>query len=171
MTHIIITGGTIDKEYSPSENGLMLVESHIPEMLERGRIFGTVTLEMLMMIDSLDMTDADRLRIVQSCTSTPDEHVIVTHGTDTMPETARMLSRHSQQKKLAAKTIVLTGAMVPYSVETPRSDAQFNLGAAFAFANVLPPGVWVAMNGRAIPAEFAHKDRVLEMFIDSSKAE
>lgn len=172
MTHVIVTGGTLDKAYTLPEGELSFAETHIPAMLERARAFGHVTVERLMMIDSLEMAEAHRLKIARSCKTSSDEHIVVTHGTDTMAETARRISAYAEKRqKLAAKTIVLTGAMVPFSVNDPPSDALFNLGAAFAFANLLPSGVWVAMNGRAIPAKYAHKDRELGMFIDSSEPE
>src|SRR5262245_48369811 len=123
-------------------------------MLRLGRSRVDVAIETLMMIDSLDMTAADRARIVERCGAAPEPRIVITHGTDTMVETARALAASAP---LAGKTIVLTGAMVPYAFGS--SDGLFNLGSALSFAQVLPAGVYVAMNGRAFPAGGVRKNR------------
>jgi L-asparaginase len=140
---VLITGGTFDKEYDELTGRLYFRDTHLPEMLERGRSGVEVEIEQLLMIDSLDMTDEDRQRILACCRSAPEERIVVTHGTDTMVETAGVLARGLAG---GGKTVVLTGAMVPYAFGS--SDGLFNLGSALSFAQVLPEGVYVAMNGR-----------------------
>lgn len=139
---LLVTGGTFDKEYDEISGRLFFKETHVAEMLRLGRSGVTIEVETLMMIDSLDMSEHDRSLIVDRCKSTSENQIIVTHGTDTMELTARALG----EAKLAGKTIVLTGAMVPYKFGS--SDGLFNLGSAIAFAQTLPSGVYVAMNGR-----------------------
>ncbi len=155
----LVTGGTFDKEYDELTGRLFFRETHLPEMLRRGRCLVEVEVEMLMMVDSLDMTVADRARIVERCRTCPERRVVVTHGTDTMPETARALHAAG-----LGKTIVLTGAMVPYAFGS--SDGLFNLGSALSFAQALPPGVWVAMNGRVFAADRVRKNRESGVFED-----
>ncbi len=138
---IFVTGGTFDKKYDELTAKLVFEESHLPEMLRLGRCRLDVSIRTLMMIDSLDMTDADRAIIVESCRACAETQIVVTHGTDTMVETARALAAAG-----TGKTIVLTGAMVPYAFGS--SDGMFNLGSALSFAQVLPPGVYVALHGR-----------------------
>lgn len=156
----ILTGGTIDKMPVHLPDGTFDNDSkifgatHLPEMLEKARFTGQHAIETLFMIDSLDMTDEHRTQINDALEATDETQVILTHGTDTMPETARFLVRN---KRLAGKTIVLTGAMIPYSMgET--SDAMFNIGNAIAFAQILPSGVYVAMDGQAFEANNVRKD-------------
>lgn len=138
---IFITGGTFDKEYNELNGELFFKDTHLPEMLVLGRSKLAVETKTLMMIDSLQMTDGDREMIAEHCRNCDANRVVITHGTDTMVDTA---------KKLAAlvegKTIVLTGAMIPYKFGS--SDGLFNLGSALAFVQALPRGVYVAMNGR-----------------------
>ena len=141
---IFVTGGTFDKEYNELTGELSFMGTHVPEMLRLGRCRLDVSIRTLMMIDSLEMTDADRAIIAHACQQAPASHIVVTHGTDTMVETARALAA-----AVSGKTIVLTGAMVPYAFGS--SDGLFNLGSAVSFAQVLPPGVYVAMNGRCFP--------------------
>ncbi len=143
MIQIFVTGGTFDKEYNYISGGLFFQETHVPKMLERGRCTLPVDVRTLMLVDSLDMTDADREIIAHSCLRSERKQIIITHGTDRMVDTARFLA----QKGIPDKTIVLTGAMVPYAFGTS-SDGFFNLGSALAFVQILPPGVYVAMNGR-----------------------
>ena len=138
---IFITGGTFDKEYNELNGQLFFKDTHLPDMLHLGRSRVQVDLRTLMMIDSLDMTQADREVIAQNCIATKEEKIIVTHGTDTMVETATVLAQ-----KIKNKTIVLTGAMIPYKFGS--SDGLFNIGCAIAFVQTLPHGVYVAMNGR-----------------------
>jgi L-asparaginase len=139
---ILVTGGTFDKEYDELTGRLFFRETHLPEMLRRGRCLLEVTTDTVMMIDSLDLDDEGRRRIVERARSCEESAVVITHGTDTMVETARALAAAGIQ----SKTIVLTGAMVPYAFGS--SDGLFNLGSALSFAQVLPPGVYVAMNGQ-----------------------
>jgi L-asparaginase len=137
---IFVTGGTFDKEYDELSGQLFLKDTHLPEMLSLGRSRLEVDLSTLMMIDSIDMTENDRKIILENCISTPEDKIVITHGTDTMAETASLLSR------IKNKTIVLTGAMVPYKFGS--SDGLFNLGSALSFVQILPHGVYIAMNGR-----------------------
>ncbi len=153
----LVTGGTFDKEYDELTGRLFFRETHLPEMLRRGRCLAPVEVERLMMIDSLDMTEADRARIVDRCRACAEERVVVTHGTDTMAETARALHAAGIRK-----TIVLTGAMIPYAFGS--SDGLFNLGSALSFAQALPPGVYVAMNGRIFPGDRVRKNRQSGIF-------
>ena len=138
---VLVTGGTFDKEYNELEGALFFRDTHVSEMLRLGRCQLELQVRMLMMIDSLEMTDADRERILAGCREAGEDRVVVTHGTDTMAETARFLG-----ERVKHQTIVLTGAMVPYTFGS--SDGLFNLGSALAFAQTLPHGVYVAMNGR-----------------------
>ncbi len=142
MIQIFVTGGTFDKEYNYITGELFFKNSHITEMLERGRCTIDVDVKTLMMIDSLKMTEADRQIIAYSCQSAVGDKIILTHGTDTMTVTAALLA----EKKID-KTIILTGAMIPYAFGTS-SDGFFNLGSALAFVQALPHGVYVVMNGR-----------------------
>jgi L-asparaginase len=139
---ILVTGGTFDKEYDELSGRLFFRATHLPEMLRRGRCLLDVAAETVMMIDSLELDDAGRARIVARARDCEERSVVITHGTDTMVETARALA----EAHIEGKTIVLTGAMVPYAFGS--SDGLFNLGSALSFAQVLPPGVYVAMNGQ-----------------------
>src|ERR1041384_2282379 len=138
---IFVTGGTFDKEYNELNGQLYFKDSHLPEMLNLGRNLVPVEIRTLMMVDSLEMTDDDRGLIGEHCLKSPEDKIIITHGTDTMAETAQVLA-----KKVKNKTIVLTGAMIPYKFGS--SDGLFNLGSALAFVQTLPHGVYIAMNGR-----------------------
>jgi L-asparaginase len=151
---ILATGGTFDKEYNELTGELFFKSTHLGDMLQLGRCLIDVELETLMMIDSLQMTEADRQAILDRCRAAPESRIVITHGTDTMAETAAVLG-----KGLAgtAKTVVLTGAMVPYKFGS--SDGMFNLGTALAFAQTLPPGVYVAMNGRYFEWDSVHKNK------------
>jgi len=150
---IFVTGGTFDKQYNELTGKLAFNETHVPEMLRRGRCRLDLSIETLMMIDSLDMTGGDRTVIVQACQRSDERHIVITHGTDTMVETARALATGL---RLLDKTIVLTGAMIPFAFGS--SDGLFNLGSALSFAQVLPPGVYVAMNGRCFPWDRVKKN-------------
>jgi L-asparaginase len=141
---ILVTGGTFDKEYDELHGRLFFKETHVGEMLRLGRSRVEVSVETLMMIDSLDMSDLDRRAIVERCRQCNEPGIVITHGTDTMVATAAALAGAA-----LPATIVLTGAMVPYAFGS--SDGLFNLGSALSFAQVLPPGVYVAMNGTAFP--------------------
>jgi L-asparaginase len=149
---IFITGGTFDKEYNELTGQLYFKDSHLPEMLELGRCLVPVDIRTLMMIDSLEMTDIDRELIARHCMDADEDRIIITHGTDTMAETARILS-----EKIKNKTVVITGAMVPYKFGS--SDGLFNLGSAMAFVQTLKPGVYVAMNGRCFEAANVRKNK------------
>jgi L-asparaginase len=141
---IFVTGGTFDKEYDEIHGRLYFKETHVAEMLRLGRSRVEVSVRTLMMIDSLEMTDADRQVVVSNCRQCTEPRIVVTHGTDTMVQTAGALAEAG-----LPKTIVLTGALIPYAFGS--SDGLFNLGSALSFAQVLPPGVYVAMNGTAFP--------------------
>ena len=154
---ILVTGGTFDKEYNERTGQLYFKDTHIAEMLRLGRSQVKVTIRTVMMIDSLEMTDADRALIVQNCLQSEEDHIVITHGTDTMTETAAAVAR-----AVSGKTIVLTGAMVPYAFGS--SDGLFNLGSALSFAQTLPPGIYIAMNGRAFPWNDVRKNRESGMF-------
>lgn len=145
---ILITGGTFDKEYDEHHGRLFFQDSHLPEMLALGRCRLNLEVRTLMMIDSLEMTAADRGIVIEQCLAAPEPRIVITHGTDTMAETAAALAGRCPHK-----TIVLTGAMVPYKFGS--SDGLFNLGSALAFAQTLPPGVYIAMNG-----QYFHAGRV-----------
>lgn len=154
---IFVTGGTFDKQYDEISGRLFFKDTHLPEMLERGRNRVEVSIRTLMMIDSLDMTPADREVIVRNCAQCAEDRIVVTHGTDTMVETAAAIAAG-----IAGKTVVLTGAMVPFAFGS--SDGLFNLGSALSFAQALPPGVYVAMNGRAFPWDRVRKNRQTGFF-------
>lgn len=150
---IFVTGGTFDKEYDELRGRLYFKDTHVPEMIRLGRCRLDVAIQTLMMIDSLEMTPDDRARIVEDCRSCDERQIVITHGTDTMVETARALAEALR----GDKTIVLTGAMVPYAFGS--SDGLFNLGSALSFAQALPQGVYVAMNGRCFRWDNVRKNR------------
>jgi L-asparaginase len=149
---IFITGGTFDKEYNELDGKLFFKDTHLPEMLRLGRCRVNVEIRTLMLIDSLEMTDEDRQNILQHCRKAKEDKIVITHGTDTMEETARVLGMAIQ-----GKTIVITGAMVPYKFGS--SDGLFNLGSALAFVQTLPVGVYVAMNGKFFPWDNVKKNK------------
>jgi L-asparaginase len=154
---LFITGGTFDKEYNELTGSLYFKDTHVPEILRAGRCHLDVDPRTLMMVDSLELTDADRRIVCEQCASCPLDRIVITHGTDTMEVTARVLG----EAKIA-KTIVLTGAMVPYKFGS--SDGLFNLGSALAFAQCLPHGVYVAMNGRCFTWDNVRKNRERGVF-------
>ena len=154
---IIITGGTFDKEYNELTGQLFFKDTHLPEMLRLGRCSLDVEIETLLMMDSLEMNDQHRELILSRCIETKEKQIVITHGTDTMTDTAKFLSG-----KISGKTIVLTGAMVPYKFGS--SDGLFNLGSAISFVQTLPPGVYVAMNGRYFHSDKARKNKKTGMF-------
>jgi L-asparaginase len=154
---VFVTGGTFDKEYDELRGTLHFRNTHVPEMLRLGRCRIDVAVETLMMIDSLDMSDADRALIAQHCRSCAESQIVITHGTDTMVETAHVLA-----EAVPGKTIVLTGAMVPYAFGS--SDGLFNLGSALSFVQALGPGVYIAMNGRAFRWDDVRKNREAGVF-------
>jgi L-asparaginase len=150
---ILVTGGTFDKEYDELTGRLFFRDSHVREMLRLGRSRLALEIETVMMIDSLEMDDAGRAAIVARCRQASERAIVVTHGTDTMVDTARALAAAG----LDGRTIVLTGAMVPYAFGS--SDGLFNLGSALSFVQVLPPGVYIAMNGRHFRWDNVRKNR------------
>jgi L-asparaginase len=154
---ILITGGTFDKEYDEIKEKLTFVETHLPQMLKLGRCKVDVNVRTVMLIDSLNMTDQDRQIILENCKKSDENRIVITHGTSTMAETARFLG-----KSIKNKTIVLTGAMSPYAFGS--SDGLFNLGCAIAFAQTLPHGVYVAMNGRYFAHDNVKKNEKLGIF-------
>jgi L-asparaginase len=154
---VLITGGTFDKEYNELNGELFFKKTHVPEMLAMGRSLVKARVETLMMKDSLLMTDADRAVIAAVCKKARETAIVVTHGTDTMEDTARYLA-----PRLKAKTVILTGAMVPYKFGS--SDGLFNLGSALAYAQVLPAGVYVVMNGQYFLWDNVRKNRKKGVF-------
>jgi L-asparaginase len=154
---LIVTGGTFDKQYDELNGTLAFGSTHVEDVLRRGRSDVALVVEVLMLKDSLDLTDDDRARIVASARASEERRIVVTHGTDTMVESARALAAADLEK-----TIVLTGAMIPYVFGS--SDGLFNLGSALSFAQVLPPGVYVAMNGRVFPWDNVRKNRERGVF-------
>lgn len=154
---VLITGGTFDKEYDEINGRLFFKDSHVSEMLALGRCKIDLEIRTLMMIDSLEMTETDREIIVRQCSAIDEKRIVITHGTDTMEETAKILA-----EQVPDKTIVLTGAMIPYKFGS--SDGLFNLGSALAFVQTLPTGVYVAMNGCYFHAARVQKNRETGFF-------
>jgi len=154
---IFITGGTFDKEYNEITGQLYFKDTHMKELLDKGRSKLPVKIRTLMMIDSLEMTAADRELIVHQCNAATENKIVITHGTDTMAETAARLAG-----KISNKTIVLTGAMIP--IKFGSSDGLFNLGSALAFVQALPAGVYVAMNGRYFNWDNVRKNKQTGIF-------
>lgn len=154
---IFITGGTFDKEYNELNGKLYFKDSHLPEMLKLGRSRVDFSIRTLMMIDSLEMTESDRQIIVDNCQKCKEERILITHGTDTIVETAQFLA-----KSVNNKTIVLTGAMIPYKFGS--SDGLFNLGSSLAFVQVLTHGVYISMNGRYFTWDNVRKNKRLGEF-------
>lgn len=157
MIRILVTGGTFDKHYDEINGRLDFADTHLAEMLRLGRCKVEVTVRTIMMVDSLEMTDADRDLVVQHCAQSPERQIVVTHGTDTMVETARAVAA-----RVTDKTVVLTGAMVPYAFGS--SDGLFNLGSAISFVQTLPSGVYLAMNGRCFTWDRVRKNRKTGVF-------
>ncbi len=149
---VLITGGTIDKEYNPVTGELTFAKSHLTNMLNQVRCRVKVVLEEIMLKDSLQMRIEDREEILKSCTDCPEDKIIITHGTDTMVETAGVLG-----KNLKGKTVVLVGALIPYAFGA--SDALFNLGCAFSAVQALSAGVYITMNGKIFPWDHVRKNR------------
>jgi L-asparaginase len=154
---LFVTGGTFDKEYDEIHGRLEFRDTHLPDMLEMARSRLDVRVRTLMMVDSLEMTTADREIIANNCREAPEPFIVITHGTDTMIDTARVLA-----EKVPDKTIVLTGAMIPISFVS--SDGLFNLGGALTVVQVLPTGVWITMNGRIFPWNDVRKNRDTGIF-------
>jgi L-asparaginase len=156
-----VTGGTFDKEYNELNGELFFKDTHTREMLRLGRCNLDLEIRTLMMIDSQEMTDIDREMIRKGCVECDRERIVITHGTDTMAETARYLAEH-----VSEKTIVMVGAMVPYTFGS--SDGLFNLGSALAFVQTLPHGIYIAMNGRVFDGDNARKNRSTGLFEELS---
>ena len=154
---IVITGGTFDKHYDEIRGELTFKDTHLPEILKYVRCTLPLELELNQLIDSLEMRTQNRLQVLEACRRAPERRIVVTHGTDTMAETAEVLGRAA-----LPKTIVLTGAMVPYIVTY--SDAVFNFGCAVTAAQLSAPGVWIAMNGRVFRWDAVRKNRDLGVF-------
>jgi L-asparaginase len=163
---LFVTGGTFDKEYDERHGTLYFKDTHLRDMLKLGRCRLEVEIRTLMMIDSLDMDDEDRNVILSQCRKCTQQRIVITHGTDTMEHTARLLGEHHAEADLAGRTIVLTGALIPYAFGS--SDGLFNLGSSLAFAQALAPGVYVAMNGRYFPWDNVRKNRDAGMFEELS---
>ena len=159
MIQIFVTGGTFDKEYDFVTGKLYFRDSSLPKMLEVGRSTLDVDIRTLMMVDSLDLTDQDRANIANNCRAARADQVLITHGTDTMTETAHYLANED----IRGKTIVITGAMIPYAFGSS-SDGFFNLGSALAFVQTLPAGVYIAMNGRYFTWDGVRKNRATGLF-------
>jgi L-asparaginase len=151
MIQIFVTGGTFDKEYNELNGALFFKDTHLPEMLEKGRSRLAVSIDTLLMKDSLDFNEVDRQLISFACASASADRILITHGTDTMVQTAQYLAAQN-----LGKTIVLTGAMIPYKFGS--SDGMFNLGSALAFLQILEPGVYISMNGKIFGANNVRKN-------------
>jgi L-asparaginase len=158
QVRILVTGGTFDKEYDELTGRLFFRDTHVQEMLRLGRARLDLAIETVMMIDSLEMDDRGRAAIVARCHDAAENAIVITHGTDTMVDTAAAIAAAG----LTGKTVVLTGAMVPYAFGS--SDGLFNLGSALSFVQVLPPDVYVAMNGRHFRWDHVHKNRETGVF-------
>lgn len=156
---ILVTGGTFDKEYDELAGALFFSDTHLPEMLRLGRSKLELVVQTVCMMDSLEMDADHRAQILEACRDSPEGRILVTHGTDTMVETAAVLA---QGLAVSDRTVVLTGAMVPFAFGS--SDGLFNLGSALSFAQVLPPGVYVAMNGRCFPWHNVRKNKAEGVF-------
>jgi L-asparaginase len=154
---ILTTGGTIDKVYFDALSEFQVGETVVPQILRAGLVRSDIRVETLMSKDSLDLTDTDRSVIHEAVLRAPETRIVITHGTDTMTETAKTLL------DVANKTIVLVGALSP--ARFAHSDAHFNLGMAVAAAQLAGPGVWIAMNGIVFPAERVRKDRGAGAFV------
>jgi L-asparaginase len=159
---IIITGGTFDKIYDEVRGNLTFRDTHLPEILKLTRCTVPIQIELNQLIDSLDMHTANRLQILEACRRAEEGHIVVTHGTDTMVETAGVLGAAGLEK-----TVVLTGSMVPYTFSS--SDAVFNLGCALTAVQILPQGVYIAMNGRVFPWDNVRKNRESGIFEETGR--
>ena len=154
---VFVTGGTFDKEYNEIDGKLFFKKTHVPEMIKLGKSLVPMEITTLMLIDSLHMTDADREKITENCQNVTEKHIVITHGTDTMVETAKVIAQ-----KVKNKTIVLTGAMIPYDFGS--SDGLFNLGSALAFVQTLPEGVYIVMNGLYFNWDNVRKNKNIGQF-------
>ncbi len=166
MIRLLITGGTFDKHYDALKGELTFQRTHLPEILETVRCTVPIELEIIQLLDSLEMGEDDRERIVASCERARERHILITHGTDTMTVTARRLLAAHDKGTLGEKAIVLTGAMVPFTVTG--SDALFNLGAAILAVQMLSAGVYIVMHGRLFHAGSVTKDRAVGQFVETA---
>ena len=158
MIQILITGGTFDKSYNHISGDLFFEKTHIPEMLERSKCRLNVDVKTLMMIDSLEMTQKDIEKIIDECKKTKSSRIVITHGTDTMVNSAKKIA-----EKIKDKTIVLTGAMIPYAFGSS-SDGFFNLGSALSFVQTLKNGVYIAINGQYFDYDKVEKNKLKGCF-------
>ena len=158
MIQILITGGTFDKSYNHISGDLFFKKTHIPEMLERSKCRLNVDVKTLMMIDSLEMTKKDIEKIINECKKTKSSRIVITHGTDTMVNTAEKIA-----EKIKNKTIVLTGAMIPYAFGSS-SDGFFNLGSALSFVQTLKNGIYIAINGQYFDYDKVEKNKLKGYF-------
>ena len=158
MIQILITGGTFDKSYNHISGDLFFEKTHIPEMLERSKCRLNVDVKTLMMIDSLEMTKKDVEKIIDECKKTKSSRIVITHGTDTMVNTAEKIA-----EKIKNKTIVLTGAMIPYAFGSS-SDGFFNLGSALSFVQTLKNGIYIAINGQYFDYDKVEKNKLKGYF-------
>lgn len=154
---LFVTGGTFDKEYDEIRGRLYFADTHLVDMLEMGRCRLDVAVRTLMMVDSLEMEDHDRELILRQCRDVKEDQIVLTHGTDTMVDTARVIAEAE-----IGKTVVLTGAMIPIAFGS--SDGLFNLGGALTAVQVLPPGVYITMNGRVFDWDSVRKNRDTGVF-------
>lgn len=154
---LLLTGGTIDKRYNELSGDMDYSETHIRQMLDQGRCRLDIDIEQLMLLDSLDITDERRQQILEACQNSQQDRIVITHGTDTIVETAQLLG-----KNIKDKTVVLVGAMIPYVFKG--SDALFNLGSAITAVQILQPGVYITMNGKVFDWDKVFKNRQLGEF-------
>ncbi len=154
---VLTTGGTIDKNYFDALSEYQVVDSGIPALLKEARVALPLRIEAVCRKDSLELTDADRAELARRIARAPETRVVITHGTDTMTDTAKALAG------IAGKTIVLTGALSP--ARFAETDAPFNLGMAFAAAQIAPPGVYIAMSGQVFDGLSVRKDREAGRFV------
>lgn len=159
---IFVTGGTFDKEHDPISENFVFDETHVPELLKLSRSLLDTEVRTVMLIDSLEITENDQEIILKACEDAEEDKIVITHGTSNMEKTAQFLG-----KSIKNKTIVLTGAMIPYAFRN--SDALFNMGAALAFVQALPPGVYITMNGKYYNWDNVTKDTKLGLFEEKSK--
>ena len=158
MIQILITGGTFDKSYNHISGDLFFDKTHVPEMLKRSKCRLNVDVKTLMMIDSLEMTKKDIEKIIDECKKTKSSRIVITHGTDTMVNTAKKIA-----EKIKNKTIVLTGAMIPYAFGSS-SDGFFNLGSALSFVQTLKNGIYIAINGQYFDYDKVEKNKLKGYF-------
>ena len=154
---ILVTGGTIDKVYNELTGELTFDNSHLNEMLERSRSTVDIDSEVLFLKDSLDMTNEDRNLILSKCLECNENKVVITHGTDTMVETAQLLG-----EEIKDKVVILFGSMIPYSIDN--SDALFNLGVALSAVQSKENGVYITMNGKVFNWNNVYKNKDKGLF-------